>query len=391
MKIAFIGQKGIPAKIGGVERYTEELATKMAERGHEVFVYVRNNYTDKNLKTYRGTRLIHLPSIQSKNLDAISHTFLATWHALFQNYDVIQYHSIGPASLSILAKIFKRKTAIVAIYQCQDYLHQKWGALARAYLKLGEYITCKVPDKTIAVTKILADFAKKKFGADLSIIPNGTSASRTAESETLTAWGLEKEKYILVVSRFIRHKGIHYLIKAFKKLEDRNLSHEMKLVIVGEGFHTDQYVQCLKNIAKGRKNIIFTGPQSGEKLRQLFSHAYVFVQPSESEGLSIALLEAMAYGRAALISDIPENIEAVQDSAVNFANKNSSDLADKLAYLLNNPGKTAEIGNTLCKIAKERYNWDTIADQFETAYQEIINQKKLKLCEKYSAQKYSGQ
>jgi len=69
MKIAFIGQKGIPAVSGGVETRVEELATRMAKEGHEVFVYVRNNYTDKDLKKYKGVNLIHLPSITSKNLD----------------------------------------------------------------------------------------------------------------------------------------------------------------------------------------------------------------------------------------------------------------------------------------------------------------------------------
>src|SRR4030067_1663255 len=109
MKIAFIGQKGIPAKIEGVEKHVECLASELAKRNHEIFVYVRNNYTKKHIESHEGAKLIHLPSIPTKNLDAISHTFLATMHALFQNYDVIHYHSIGPTSLSIIPKILKRK------------------------------------------------------------------------------------------------------------------------------------------------------------------------------------------------------------------------------------------------------------------------------------------
>ena len=89
MKIAFIGQKGIPAKSGGVENHVEEVAARLAQKGHEVFVYVRNNYTEKNLEDYRGIKLVHLPSISTKHLDAISHTLFATIHALFQKYDVI--------------------------------------------------------------------------------------------------------------------------------------------------------------------------------------------------------------------------------------------------------------------------------------------------------------
>ena len=381
MKIALIGQKGIPATIGGVERHTEELAVKLAERGHEVFAYVRNNYTDKNLKEYMGVKLIHLPSIPTKNLDAISHTFLATIHAIFQNYDIIQYHSIGPTSLSIIAKIFKRKTPIVSIYQCQDYFHQKWGSLARNYLKFGEWVTCRIPDKTIAVTKILSDFAKKAYNRDTVIIHNGTNAVKTLRAEELSQWELEKNKYILAVSRLFRHKGIHYLIQSFKDLEDKKLTKNMKLVIVGDGAHTNEYVKYIKKLAAGRKNIVFTGTQTGKTLQQLFSNAYAFVQPSETEGLSISLIEAMAYGRAILISNIAENIEAVQNSAPTFISKDINDLAEKLAYLINNPDLANDLGETLTKIAKDRYNWNTIADQFESVYHDVILRKNHKLCD----------
>jgi glycosyltransferase involved in cell wall biosynthesis len=108
MKIAYIGQKGIPVKTGGVERYVEEVAIRMAELGHEVFVYARNNYTDKKIKKFKGVNIVNLPSISTKNLDAISHTFFASVHALFQNYDVIHYSSIGPTSLSFIPKAIRQ-------------------------------------------------------------------------------------------------------------------------------------------------------------------------------------------------------------------------------------------------------------------------------------------
>ncbi len=113
MKIAFIGQKGIPAIMGGVEKHVEELAVRLAALGHEVFVYVRHNYTYKNLQEFKGVKLIHLPSISTKHLDAISHTFLATLHALFCSYDIVHYQAIGPSFLSWIIKLFKRKTLLL--------------------------------------------------------------------------------------------------------------------------------------------------------------------------------------------------------------------------------------------------------------------------------------
>jgi len=375
MKIAFIGQKGIPAKSGGVENHVENLAVELAQKGHTVFVYVRNNYTDKNLMEYKGVKLIHLPSIPTKNLDAISHTFFAIVHAIFQKYDVVHFHSIGPNSLNFLIKIFKPKTALIATYHCQDYLHQKWGAFARAYLKLGEYMTCKITDKTIVVTKTLQKFVRDKFKKETVVIPSGVRVAKNANTNELEKWGLKENEYIISVSRLIRHKGIHYLIEAFKNLEDRNLTGGKKLVIVGDGFYTSDYVAELKKIAEVSKNIIFVGAQNGEALSQLFSHSYLFVQPSNFEGLSIALLEAMAYGKAVLVSDIAENVEAVAEAGVLFKQGDVVDLENKLAELIGNQERV----NALAQAGKERaeklYNWNELAYKIENVYKEAINRK----------------
>jgi len=375
MKIAFIGQKGIPAKLGGVERHVEELAVKMAQKGHEVFVYARKNYTDNNLKEYKGVKIILLPSIGTKHLDAITHTFLATVHALFQKYDVIHFHSIGPNFWNFLVKIFGGKTKLVATYHCQDYYHQKWNWFARKSLQLGEWMTCKIPNKTIAVSKILNSFIKNEYKIDSVYIPNGYSISRTNRIDEIQKWGLEKNNYILSISRLIKHKGIHYLIEAFKNLEDQGMTAGKKLVIVGEGFHTDEYVKNLKKQAEGRNNIIFTGAQTSEALAQLFENAYLFVQPSQSEGLSITLLEAMGYGKGILVSDIPENMEPLNQTGFNFENGNASDLQEKLKKILSEDELVKNEGFKSKKIAEDKFNWENIVSKTENLYKSLILNK----------------
>ncbi len=375
MKIAYIGQKGIPTKTGGVERYVEEVATRMVKMGHEVFVYARNNYTDKNLSEFKGVKIIHLPSIPTKNLDAISHTFFATIHSLFQDYDVIHYHSIGPTSLSFIPKFFKRKTAIIATFQCQDYFHKKWGALARVYLRFSEKVTCTMPDKTIAVTEELRNYAQKKYKKDLTYISNGANIKFNASSDILSEWNLEKNEYILSVNRLIRHKGVHYLINAFNRLCEKKESQGKKLLIVGDGAFTDDYVGELKELAKNNKDIIFTGTVSGKKLEQLFSHCFLFVQSSESEGMSLALLEAMGYGKPILSSSILENVNVLHGSGFVFENKNEKDLEKKLLTMLNNSEAVKKAGSDSQKIAKEFYDWDKIVVQIENLYKLVQSEK----------------
>jgi glycosyltransferase involved in cell wall biosynthesis len=376
MKIAFIGQKGIPAKLGGVEKHVEEISTRLAQMGHEVFVYVRDNYTDKNLAEFRKVKLIHIPTISTKHLDAITHTLFSTLHALFHKYDVIHYQAIGPSFLSWIIRVFKPKTVLISTFHCQDYYHQKWGRFAQFSLKLGEYVTCKIPNKTITVSQELAKYALQKYGTRAVVIPNGASVSFNPGTEQLGQWELKDKKYVLSVGRLIKHKGVHYLIEAWKQLEDTGkIPNGMKLVIVGEGFHTDDYVKYLKTISEGRNNIIFTGSQTGKALEQIFSHAYLFVQPSEYEGLSIALLEAMGYSLAPVVSNIKENLEVIKGTGVAFKTKDVQDLKTKLAYLLNKPAEIERLG----KMAKERvsleYSWDSIVQKTEDVYWNVLKEK----------------
>ncbi|HBI16555.1 MAG TPA: glycosyl transferase family 1 [Candidatus Moranbacteria bacterium] len=382
MKIAFIGQKGIPAKFGGVERHVEELASEMAKNGHEVFVYVRNNYTDKKLKEYKGVKLIHLPSISTKNLDAISHTFLSSVHALFRDYDVIHYQAIGPSVLSWIIKFFKRKTLLIATFHCQDYYHKKWGWFAKTVLKMGEWVTCNIPDKTITVSKSLTDYVKDKYNIEPENIFNGTRIKTNFDFKFLQKWNLKKDNYAVFVGRLIRHKGVHHLIGAFKKLQKESKVPEgFKLVIVGDGFYTDDYVNELKNLVGNNQNIIFTGSLSGSELRGVFAGAHLFVHPSESEGLSIALLEAMGYGVPILMSDIKENLDVAEGVAETFKTNSTQDLKDKLDEIINGNIDLSLNVQEAKKLVENKYNWESISEKTISLYIRLLCEKKINLAQ----------
>lgn len=373
MKIVFIGQKGIPALAGGVERHVEELATRLAMKGHEVVVYARNSYTDRNLQEYKGVRLVHLPSIPTKHLDTISHTFLATIHVLFQDDTIIHFQSIGPSALCWIIGLFKRRSSLIATFHSMDYLHQKWGVAARLFLRFGEYMICTIPKKTVVLTQVQKQYVQATYNTDAVVIPNGYGIQFNSSTRLLEQWGLTEKKYILCVSRLIPHKGIHYLIDAFKQMEDAgNLPDGFKLVIVGSGFHTGAYEERLKAMGAGRQRIVFTGTQAGQALEQLFSHAYVFVQPSESEGLSISLLEALGCGVAPLVSSIPENMEPLQGLGFSFASRDVADLKRKLSWLLSHPSDVEAAGAEVQELAKRQYSWDAITDSYIRLYEELL-------------------
>jgi glycosyltransferase involved in cell wall biosynthesis len=370
MKIYFIGQKGIPAKTGGVERHVEELASRLASRGHEVYAYVRPNYTAETIKEYRGVKLISLPSLATKHLDAISHTLRACFDLTKREVDIIHFHAIGPSLLIWLAKLLKPGVPVVSTFHCQDYYHKKWGFLARTALKLGELSSCHLADKTITVSKSLRDYAYRRYGCLAEYIPNGVSVSRPESVEALERWKLERDGYILVVSRLVRHKGIHHLIKAYKRLQT-----DKKLVIVGDGAFTDNYVWELKALASDCPGIIFTGNQSGDALAALFANSSLFVQPSETEGLSIALLEAMAYGLPVVASDIPENQEAGGESSHYFISGDHIDLARKISKVLSQPEDAWRQAVAGYERAKTEYDWEAITDSTANLYGRLAKEQ----------------
>ncbi len=370
MRIAIIGQKGIPALTGGVEKHVEDLSIRLVNDGHDVLVYTRPNYTDPEIKEYKGVQLISLPSVSTKHFDAVSHTFRAILDVAKRNVDVIHFHSIGPSSLLWLIKMLKPNTPVVATFHSKCYQHQKWGLFAKMYLKFSEMMACKLADKTVTVSRNLRNYAIKRYSSNAIYVPNGVPVMDKKEIEKIRYMGLKKDGYILAVSRLVRHKGLQYLIKAYQELDT-----DKKLVIVGDGAYTDDYVKEIKDLAGNNNNIIFAGSQSGRNLEELFSNAYLFVQPSEAEGLSIALLEAMAYGRATLVSDIPENMEVIGPLGFTFRNKNHRDLAARLRTLLRNPDIVEKMGEMERQRVANEYDWNDIVDKITKIYNNVLIKK----------------
>lgn len=374
MKIALIGQKGIPTQQGGIEKHVEELSTRLAKAGLDITVYSRPYYTGNKEKKYfyKGVRVINLPSIKTKNFDAITHTFISSVHAIFQGYDIIHYHGVGPSLLSFIPRIFSPRSKVIVTFHCTDRQHQKWGLIARLMLTVGEWTSCKFPHETITVSQTLKKYCLYHFKRVTNYIPNGVHTAKAPKSDILTKYGLKEGNYFVLISRLIQHKGVHTLIKAYKQIETSK-----KLVIVGDGSNTDGYVRYLKEISRDNDNIIFTGKQTGHDLNTLFTNAFMFVQPSEAEGLSIALLEAMSYGIPVLTSDIEENQEVADGYGLEFKNKSSADLARQLNFAIKHPRMIKERALEAKKRIDKEYNWQDITRQTIALYKRTLSGKSI--------------
>lgn len=362
MKIAFIGQKGIPAKPGGVERHVENLALFLAKKNYEVLVYNRRENKKEKQGNWQGVDLVYLPYINSKNLAAISLGFLATLNAMRQRVDIIHYHGIGPSLLAWIPRLFRPRTKIVATLHSFDYNNDKWSGFAKFMLKLGEKMMCKFAHEIIVLTDFEQNYLLQKHNRKSTVVPNGAKVELNPGDDILAKFSLEKGSYIISVSRLIRLKGIQYLIEAFKQIEDP----ELKLVIVGDG----EYAKDLHDLSIDDERIIFTGNQEGRPLSQLFANAKLFVQSSEIEGLSISLLEAMAYGLPIVASNIPANKQAGAETLNYFRSEDILDLKEKILYNIQNSEKSLALAEKAKTRAENLYSWEKIVDRIINIYHE---------------------
>ena len=371
MKIAMLGQKGIPATYGGIERHVEELSVRLAAMGHEVTVFCRPHYTEID-GPYKSVELRKIKSLNTKHLDAISHTLFSTLGALGGGFDIFHYHALGPSTLSFLPRLAGRK--VVATVHGLDWQREKWGAAATAFLKLGEWSSAHFPQRTVVVSKTLKKYYDSKYKMDSVYIPNGVQPPTLRPAAKIRGlFGLEPDTYALFVGRLVPEKGCHHLIEAFKGIET-----DKKLVIAGGASHSGGYPDSLKEMAASDPRIVFTGYIYGDVLEEVYGNSMLYVQPSLIEGLPIALLEALSYGKAALVSDIPENLEVVEGvegiavAEYSFRRGDAGDLRARLAALLDGgPERLEPAGAILREHVLKDYDWDDVARKTEAVYKEV--------------------
>ena len=305
-----------------------------------------------------------------KHFDAIFHTFTSTIHAFFQKPDIIHYHGVGPALLSWIPRIFSPKTKVVATMHCLDRYHQKWGFLARFMLRVGEWAGCSFAHQAISVSKTIQSYCLNEYQKSTVYIPNGVALAKPQNCSLIDQWNITPGKYLLMVSRLVKHKGAHYLLDAWQIARQQNpeLLKDYKLVIVGGSSFTDDYVAQLQQIARGDNSIVFTDWQKGQTLEELYANATLLVHPSENEGLPITVLQAMAHARPVLVSDISEHKEVISDERFWFSNANVVSLTQKITELMQNPELLKEKGIKNKAQVEKNYNWKDITKQTVALY-----------------------
>ena len=363
MKVAILGTRGIPAAYSGFETAAEQLAQRLTDRGHEVVVYCRPHVVDRRIKTYKGARLVHLPTVRNKYLDTFAHTSLAALHAAHRlKPDVALFFIAGNSPLCLITRGARIPTVINVDGLDSD--RGKWPAAAKAYLRFAERNAPRWSDCAITDSHAVADVFERRYGERIGVVPYGVADPHPGDDGdgALRRLGLEPRRYLLFVGRLEPENNPHLLVEAFARIPSERTD-GMKLVIVGGAPYAGDYIRGV--MRDGDPRVLFPGYVFGRDYWELQRHAYAFVAPTEVGGTHPVILEAMAAGNCVLVNDHPPNVETVGDAGLLFSGAGGAeDLTRQLERVLADPDLVAAYRVRALARAR-RYSWDAVTDQYE--------------------------
>ena len=365
LRVAMLGMRGVPANYGGLETVAEEVGARLAARGHHVVAYCRTHNSATHDASYRGMRRVEIPSLNRKHMDTPTHTAAASMHALAHRSDVVHVFGVGNAPWLPLLRLAGRGTVISV--DGMDWRRRKWGWAARNLLERSSLLAIRASSACITDSREVGRWYRARYGRAPHYIGHGVDTRPVAGVGALREYGLDDRGYVLFVGRITPEKGVHHLIEAF-----RDIDTDRQLVIVGDGSADPEYWKSLHMRADGHENVRLLGPVYGEPVRELFAHAYLYVQPSEIEGTALSLVEAMGYGNCVLVSDIAENLETVGDAGLSFDISHPVQaLRARLCELLASPEMVACRRSISLAYAEEHFSWERVADQHEALYHQV--------------------
>jgi glycosyltransferase involved in cell wall biosynthesis len=361
MRLAILGTRGIPANYGGFETFAEHLSTRLVARGHDVTVYCRAHYVSPRELEFQGVKLKVLPTIRHKYFDTVVHAFLSALHAVPQRYDAALICNAANAPFASILRL--AGTPVALNVDGLEHKRKKWNAIARRYYLMAERLATILPTETVTDARVIQEYYLARYRAASTMIAYGAEVERRPDP-SVRRWRVEPNRYVLYVSRLEPENNAHLVIEAFKRVRTAH-----KLLIVGDAPYAREYINDLKARARRDRRIIFTGFVFGRDYRALQQNAYCYIHATEVGGTHPALLEAMGFGNCVLTLAAPENMEAIGDAGIAYADED--DLAEKLQRVLRDGSLVQSYRNRAQARVLEHYDWDYVVDQYERLFAEM--------------------
>jgi glycosyltransferase involved in cell wall biosynthesis len=367
VRIAHIGSKGLPAK-GGTERVVEAVARRHAHR-HEVTVYGDRSQCATGM--YHGVRVVAVRALEGKHVGPASLQMRAAVEALTrERYDVVHVHG---SENGFVVPLLRWRYPVVTTGHGPAYDREKWGRLARKLIQANEPLSVLAASCPTAVAATQARELSRRYRRTVVHVPNGVDVPAPASDGPARAFlaglGLEAGRFVLfAAARVDPTKGCHTLMEACHLLPA-----PPPVLVVGDLHHAPGYEQTLRTLAGGLPVTFVPRLEDGAVLGGLLRTCRAFVFPSTVEAMSMMLLEALAQGAVALVSDIPENADVVPPEYPTFRADDPASLARELEIVLTlDEAQRVSVGDLGRAWVERWYGWDRIADRYEELYRRAV-------------------
>ena len=364
LKISIIGSRGYPYVYSGYETLIKELSERLVARGCEVTVYCHRNLFNKKPALVKGIKLVYVPTIESKSLSQLIHSFLSMCHAVTSDADVIFAVNAANGPFGLISKIFRKPTAINV--DGLEWLRPKWKGLGAKYFKIAARLSTILFDQIINDSDEMRKVYLNMFKKDSVVIAYGATVIKSEELSLIKQWPITPKEYYLVVGRMIPDNNADIIVKGFLASNSTK-----KMVVVGDVFYRDNYADKLKALKDER--LIFTGyVNDSDVLAALYHHSYMYVHGHEFGGTNPTMIKAMAYGCGILALNTVFNKEMLNnDSYGIYFDKNQEAVRRQINYADQYPKEIKKLRQNSHLGITDKYNWDCITDQYLEVFKRL--------------------
>ncbi len=368
-RVIFFGIKTFPSQ-GGTDRVAENLIAQLRE-SFDITLYC---YKDPSAKNHiSGVRVVEMPRMGAGSVGSFIYFLLSALHILVtQRADLIHAHKTDCA---FFIPLLRMRFPVLATSHEAPYKRDKWSAFEKLYFRLAERLFIHSSTVCTCISEPLTNHYIERYGRKVIFIPNGINPLTTDSFDfngvkrfLPDGVSLERSYVLFSARRIMKTKGCHTMLEALA-----NVGYSGQVLIAGELTHNPEYVEQLKRAGQSL-DVHFLGfVHPLPALLALVSRADFFIFPSETEGMSIMLLEVASAGRPIIASDIPENRQVFTENEVLFFKvSNAPDLADKIHMALNQQNKMEALAVSCREKVYTDYVWSKIALRYAYVYRTVI-------------------
>lgn len=380
-----------PRIVGGIARVVHDLAQKIGQKGHEVHVITcwEPNTQEYEIDDHVIVHRVHVYNINTINfIDWVMHLNFAMLEEAIKlinntgKFDLVHAHDWIVAYASRVIKQSYDMPLVCTIHATECGRNQGIHDGMQRYINDMEWWLTYESWQVICNSFYMKNELNHIFQLPMdkiNVVPNGVNREKFVELkrdyEFRRNFASDNEKVIFFVGRIVNEKGIHVLLDAVPKI--LQYYNDIKIIIAGKGPQLDELRWKADDMGIGHK-VYFTGYISDHDLEKLYKCADIAVFPSIYEPFGVVALEAMAASVPVVVTDtggLNEIVEHTNDGMKAYTG-NANSLADCIIALLYHPELYDKIKENAMNKVKTVYNWDIIAQQTLSIYQDVLESTK---------------